>query len=134
MQLKQLVVASNCVLYCCIYSLWSVKSYSDKHFNEILHIFLMTSTIFYDHFWKLFQNNIGIFIKIKNRLRPESGRRTSGARSLVWVQKVNEVLDNGVVSGVNRRSERKRAFAVTKEGMIAVWCDDPVLKRLYKYE
>lgn len=87
----------------------------------------MAATGHYDHLWEFLQHHISVVVKIENGLGAEFGWGTPRAGGLVWGEHMNQCLDYGMVSGIHIISDGERAFSLTKEGMVTIRGNNPIL-------
>lgn len=79
------------------------------------------------HVSVLLQDDIRAVVEVEDRDGVELGGRTAGLGYCVWVDEVNQCLDDGVVGGVHVGVQREGALSLTVVGSIAFRCNDPVL-------
>ena len=87
----------------------------------------MTAARPYNHVFILFENDVGVVVKVEHRDCGELGGDTARLGHGQLIHQVHKGLHNGVVGGVHVRVERKRALSVAVVGAVALRGDDPVL-------
>lgn len=87
----------------------------------------MAPARFDNHISILFEDDIGVVVKVENHNRRQFGGCTAWFRNLIWIHEVNQRLYNGMIGGVHMWRKRERALSMAKEGSITIWCNDPIL-------